>query len=129
MTDFRISALGEAHKAWGIARYLSYAERIQLAKDLHTYGLFSLNQLGKIVGLTAGGVARHCVKTDNKGGRFQPEALEVLIHIRRVYLEQERVNANLVQAAIDAGCSASCIAALTGTPYSTVYHANQRRNT
>lgn len=125
--DPALAALEEANSAWANSRYMSQAERIQLAKDLHGHKLFSLNQLAKIVRLTAAGVSRHCVKTDNTGGRFQAEALSVLILLRKNFLEDKSVNKNLVQAAVDSGCSASCVAALTGISYSTVYWQNQAR--
>lgn len=128
MADKYLTALEEASQAWVNTRHMSQKERVQVAKDLHTYGLFSLNQLAKIARMSAGGVSRHCTKTDLTGGRFQAEALSVLVHIRRVYLEFTRVPPKLVQAAVDSGCSASCIASLTGTPYSTVYKANKQRS-
>lgn len=125
--DPKLNALSEAASAWANTLYQSSEQRIRTAKDLHTYGLFSLNQLAKIVRLTPGGVSRHCAKNDNTGGRFQPEALSVLVHLRKGYLAEHTVNANLVQAAVDAGCSASCIAALTGINYPAVYYANKAR--
>lgn len=127
MHDPFLAALEEANEAWASTRYKSQAERIEVAKDLHQYKLFSLNQLAKIVRLSPAGVSRHCTKTSNTGGRFQPEALSVMVHLRKNYLAGFTVNANLVQAAVDAGCSASCIAALTGLAYPSVYHANKAR--
>lgn len=125
--DLYLGALEEAARAWANSMYASPAERIQMAKDLHQYKLFSLNQLAKIVRLTPAGVSRHCKKHDNTGGRFQPEALAVLIYLRKNYVKDGTVNTNLVQAAVEAGCSASGLSKLVGINYPRIYFANKGR--
>ena len=107
MEDRNLAALKLAKQYWLEARNADTKHKLQLAADLHQFELFSLNQLAKIVRINIKYVAG-VLKSNAKGGRFEPEALSSLIAMRNCVLNNTRVQPSLLRLTLEAGVSYSC---------------------
>lgn len=122
--DRRLEALELAQRTWAKTyREDDYTklQKIELAKELHEYALFSLNQLGKIVRLPAVTLTRAGLQSNASGGRFDPQTLTTLIAMRKTKMLGERCPARLIEVCVEGGTSWSCAATLTGIAYSNYY--------
>lgn len=121
MQDKLIDTLIRAEDIWRKAQLFSNKDKLRSAEELHAAGVFSFNQLAKICRTNVPYLTRRMHTMHAKGGRFEPEALGVLIEIRRAVLRGETVSDTLIRIATNAGCSISCIGTLTGLPTSKLY--------
>lgn len=121
MADKLLEALERAEKVWKAAQVLNNKEKFIEAEALHAYGIFSFNQLAKICRTNVPYLTRRLPKQHTVGGRFEPEALSVLIILRRAVLTGEYVGDSLFKIAERAGCSINCIRTLTGAPSYRLY--------
>lgn len=126
MEDRQLAGLRLAHKYWLEARNADHQIKREFARELHTFELFSLNQLAKIVRMNVKWVATD-LKSNSKGGRFEPEALTALISMRKSVTEDVRVAPSLLRLTLEAGCSYSCVVTLTGIKYSSYYREVPRK--
>jgi hypothetical protein len=95
--------------------------KLDMARELHGFELFSLNQLAKIVRINVKFIAAG-LKKNAAGGKFEPEALSTLIAIRQIQLTRgERVPRSLLRIALEADTSFSCVVRLTGISYGSYY--------
>lgn len=120
MEDRQLEGLKLAKTYWMEARNADNKHKLQLARDLHGFELFSLNQLAKIVRINIKYVAG-VLKSNAKGGRFEPEALSCLVQMRKCVVEGTRVQPSLLRLTLEAGVSFSCAVTLTGISYSSYY--------
>lgn len=120
MEDRKLAALQLAKKYWMESRNADNKHKLQLATELHSYEVFSLNQLAKIVRINVKYVAA-LLKSNATGGRFEPEALSSLIAIRQYAVRKEQVPASLLKLTLEGGVSFSCAVTLTGISYSKYY--------
>ena len=127
--DKMLMALEEADDIWRKAQRYDNKTKFDAAQKLHTYGLFSFNQLAKICRTNVPYLTRRMHSMYAVGGRFEPEALSVLIMIRTAVLRGDDIGDNLIRIATNAGCSISCISTLTGLPRSYTYKRVASRNT
>lgn len=118
MTDFHRAVEDaifiHAHKAW-----LTRPERAQKATELGEWRCFSNRHIAAFTGLFPAEVGILTQKTDTTGGTLKPESLPYVLEV----IELERrgeVNFSAVKAAIDAGCSSTMLARLTGRPQTTL---------
>lgn len=107
--------------AWVYSRLDQYdrQQRFDAAVSLAEWGVFSLRQVAKVVGLSHSAVAVAVRgKTDKTGGRFDPEALSALVALLRARRKGEHIAPDLVAEALDAGTGTSSYMAskLTGIP-------------
>lgn len=128
MYDKLLTALNEADKVWRQAQRYDNKTKFDWAEKLHSYGIFSFNQLAKICRTNVPYLTRRMHSMYAVGGRFEPEALTTLILIRNSVLRGEPVGANLIRIAYNAGCSISCICTLTGLPKSKAYEQAAKVN-
>lgn len=120
MSDTILDGLKLAEAKWKSAIGADKLLKLHYAKEIHEYGLFSLNQLAKIVRLSPREVSAK-LKANSGGGRFEPETLSTLIILRQTYLRNDPVRPSLIEVALEGGTSYSCLVRLTGIPYSTYY--------
>jgi hypothetical protein len=118
--DNRLRTLTKAASVWRTTALCDRKEKLDLAHELHKEGLFSLNQLAKIVRLPVPTIAR-AMKKNSPGGRFQPEALSSLTYIRRVVLEGNKIPMQLVRTLVKEGTSVTEISRMTGAPETSMY--------
>jgi len=105
---------------WRRSAVADRKERMVMVHELHTYEMFSLNQLAKICRVSVPTVCRKLTKNAT-GGRFQPEALSALVYIRKLVILQERLPTAIVRTAVSSGTSVSTVARLTGASETTLY--------
>ena len=122
MSDERLLALKYAEICWKRTFYAEREAKLYYAEELHAYGIFSLNQLAKIVRLEPVALTRHGLKPNAGGGRFEPESLSMLVSLRKSKIEGNKLPVNLVATCMESGTSWSCAANLTGIPYSSYYN-------
>lgn len=103
-----------ADKFWKVSALAEKTHKLELAAELDSYGLMSLNQIGKVVRLAPGTLARVLPRKARKGGRFQPESLRALATLRRQRLSGAPLSASVKETAIEAGTSASASSRLIG---------------
>lgn len=120
MEDRQLAGLQLAHKYWLEARNADNTIKRSFARELHSFEMFSLNQLAKIVRLNVKYVAAE-LKNNATGGRFEPEALTSLISMRSSVLRGVRVAPSLLRLTLENGCSYTCVVTLTGIKYSSYY--------
>lgn len=121
MEDRLLAGLRLANKYWMESRNADKELKLTMARELHGYSMFSLNQLAKIVRINVKYVAA-TLKKNAVGGKFEPEVLSTLIAIRHVQLTRgERVSKTLLRIALDNGTSYSCVVRLTGISYGSYY--------
>ena len=120
MEDRLLSGLRLANKYWMESRNADKELKLAMARELHGLGMFSLNQLAKIVRINVKYVAA-VLKKNATGGKFEPEALTALIAMRQQRLAKERINPALLRVVLGSGTSFSCAVVLTGISYSSYY--------
>lgn len=121
MEDRQMAGLRLAKQYWMDSRNADKALKLAMARELHSFAMFSLNQLAKIVRVNVKFVAA-CLRKNATGGKFEPEALTTLIAIRQIQLTKgERVSKSLLRIALDADTSFSCVVSLTGISYGSYY--------
>lgn len=121
MEDRLLSGLRLANKYWMESRNADKELKLTMARELHGYSMFSLNQLAKIVRINVKYVAG-ALKKNAIGGKFEPEVLSTLIAIRQVQMTRgERVSKSLLRIALDNDTSYSCVVRLTGISYGSYY--------
>ena len=120
MEDRQLAGLKLAQQYWMDSRNADRKLKVKMARDLHGFGLFSLNQLAKIVRTNVKVIAGELEK-NAKGGRFTPETISSLIIMRQTLLQNKRVSPMLLRLALQAGTSFSCIVSLTGISYGAYY--------
>jgi len=118
--DRLLRGLTLAKDYWRRSAVADRKERMVMVHDLHTYEMFSLNQLAKICRVSVPTVCRKLTKNAT-GGRFQPEALSALVYIRKLVILQERLPTAIVRTAVSSGTSVSTVARLTGASETTLY--------
>jgi len=118
--DRQLAGLKLAQQYWLDSRNADRKLKLQFARELHGFGLFSLNQLAKIVRTNVKVIAGELEK-NAKGGRFTPETLSSLVIMRQTILQNKRVSPMLLRLALGAGTSFSCIVSLTGISYGAYY--------
>jgi hypothetical protein len=118
--DRQLAALKLAQKYWMESRNADRKLKVQMARELHGFELFSLNQLAKIVRTNVKVIAG-VLEKNAKGGRFTAETLSSLIIMRQQLLANKRVSPMLLRLALQAGTSFSCIVSLTGLSYGAYY--------
>lgn len=120
MEDRLLSGLRLAQKYWMESRNADNALKRTMARELHAFEMFSLNQLAKIVRSNTKWIAG-ILKSNATGGRFEPEALTSLIAMRQQQMQKERINPALLRLVLGSGTSYSCAVSLTGISYSSYY--------
>lgn len=120
MEDRLLSGLRLAQKYWMESRNADNALKLVMARELHGFSMFSLNQIAKIVRINVKYVAG-ALKSNAKGGRFEPEALTSLIAMRQQQMQKERITPALLRIVLGSGTSYSCAVSLTGISYSSYY--------
>lgn len=120
MKDARLKNLMRAKDVWITSALADRKERMVMAHELHSFEMFSLNQLAKICRLTVPTVSRH-MKKNAVGGKFQPEVLNSLIYLRRLVIINSNIPASFVKGAVETGTSVGVIARLTGASESSLY--------
>lgn len=123
MEDKHLEALTQAEFYWRKSFYEGRLTKLAYAEDLHRYGIFSLTQIAKCVRMHTAELSRHGLEPNGKGGRFEPEAIPSLIHLRKQKLRDETVSLAMVKTAIDSGTSWACISYLCGIAYSSYYNS------
>lgn len=120
MEDRLLSGLKMAEMYWKKAELADKPVKIEFAKLLNDYEMFSLHQLGKIVRLNPRELSGK-VEPKNGGGRFEAECLGALIKMRELRLRNQPITPTLIEMVVQGGCSFSCAVNLTGIPYTTYY--------
>ena len=124
MEDRNLAGLRLAKQYWMDSRNADRDLKLEMARELHAFELFSLNQLAKIVRINVKFVAAK-LKKNAPGGKFEPEVLSTLVAIRQIQLQRgergERVPKSLLRIALDNGTSFSCVVSLTGISYGSYY--------
>lgn len=120
MEDRLLSGLRLAQKYWMESRNADSKLKLVMARELHGHGMFSLNQLAKIVRINVKYVAA-VLKKNATGGKFEPESLTALISMRQQQIQRERINPALLRIVLGSGTSFSCAVVLTGISYSSYY--------
>ena len=120
MEDRLLSGLRLAQKYWMESRNADNTLKLEMARELHSHEIFSLNQLAKIVRSNTKLIAG-ALKKNAKGGKFEPEALTSLIAMRQQQMQKERITPALLRIVLGAGTSYSCAVSLTGISYSSYY--------
>ena len=120
MEDRQLAGLRLAKQYWMDARIAPKDIKLEFAKELHTFNLFSLNQIAKIVRINVKYVAA-ILKKNAVGGKFEPEALSSLIIMRQMQLSGQRIQPSLLRLVLDTGTTFSCTVALTGISYGSYY--------
>ena len=121
MEDRNLAGLRLAKQYWMDSRNADRKLKLDMARELHSFELFSLNQLSKIVRINVKFIAAS-LKKNAAGGKFEPEALSTLVAIRVIQLTRgERVPKSLLRIALDSGTSFSCVVRLTGISYGSYY--------
>lgn len=120
VADHKLRGLMRAKDIWLLCNLADRKERLLMAHELHSYAMFSLNQLAKICRLQVPTVCRAMTK-NAPGGRFQPEVLSSLIYLRKLVIVEGIIPASFVLGAVDTGTSVSTIARLTGASQSSLY--------
>jgi hypothetical protein len=120
--DQKLEALTQAEFYWRKAFYADKLTKLAYAEDLNNYGAFSLTQLAKIVRSHTSELTRYGIQGGARGGRFEPETLSTLIHLRKLRMKGERIPTNLIELAVAGGTSWSCASYLTGIAYSSYYN-------
>lgn len=121
MEDRNLAGLRLAKQYWMDSRNADRKVKLDMARELHGFELFSLNQLAKIVRINVKFVAAS-LKKNAPGGKFEPEVLSTLVAIRQIQITRgERVPKSLLRLALDNGTSFSCVVSLTGISYGSYY--------
>jgi hypothetical protein len=118
--DRMLNGLTRAKEVWHLAALADRKQRLLMAHELHTYALFSLNQLAKITRLSVPTVCRH-MKKNAIGGKFEPEVLSSLVYLRKLVIINSFVPTSFVTSAVETGTSVSTIARLTGASETSLY--------
>lgn len=123
MEDRKLAGLKLANHYWqkSYSDLVGSMQKLEMAKELHEYGMFSLSQIAKIVRLQVVALTREGMTRNATGGRFEPETLTTLIAMRQSRLLGERVPVRLIEICTKGGTSWSCAATLTGVSYSNYY--------
>lgn len=121
MEDQRLEALEQAEFYWRKTFYADNPTKVAYAQDLEKYKVFSLSQIAKIVRHHVASLSRQGVTGSNRGGRFEPETLSALIHLRKLKITNKAIPVNLIETALEGGTSWSCASNLTGIPYASYY--------
>jgi len=103
-----MDALQEGAWVYSHLEHYSRQQRFDAAASLAEWGVFSLRQIGAIVGLshtTVRRIAKH--KPDRTGGTFSPECLEPLLEIRKRYRRGEPVTTAEIRRMLHAGTGTS----------------------
>lgn len=121
MEDRNLAGLRLAKQYWVESRHADRQLKLDMARELHGFELFSLNQLAKIVRINVKFIAAQ-LKKNAVGGKFEPEVLSTLVAIRQVQITRgERVPKSLLRIALENGTSYSCVVRLTGISYGSYY--------
>lgn len=120
MEDRNLAGLRLAKQYWMDSRNADKELKLTMARELHSFSMFSLNQLAKIVRVNVKYVAFK-LTANAKGGRFEPEALTSLIAMRQQQIQRERITPALLRIVLGSGTSFSCAVVLTGISYSSYY--------
>lgn len=121
MEDRNLAGLRLAKQYWMDSRNADRKLKLDMARELHGFELFSLNQLAKIVRINVKFIAAS-LKKNATGGKFEPEVLSTLVAIRQIQLTRgERVPKSLLRIALDSDTSFSCVVRLTGISYGSYY--------
>lgn len=118
--DTRLAGLLRAKELWHLSALADRKERLLMAHELHSYALFSLNQLAKITRLSVPTVARH-MKKNAIGGKFSPDVLSSLLYLRKLVVINNPIPTSLVVGAVETGTSVGVIARLTGASETSLY--------
>lgn len=121
MEDQKLEALEQADFYWRKTFYADNATKIAYAEDLDKYKAFSVSQLAKIVRHHVASLTRQGITGSGRGGRFEPESLSTLIHLRKLRIDNKIIPVNLIETALLGGTSWSCASFLTGIAYSSYY--------
>jgi predicted XRE-type DNA-binding protein len=119
--DKLLEALELAHGIWEKTVLADKMEKMGFAAELHRYAVFSLPQLAKIVRLNPRYIYDEFKPNAEKGGRFDPATLNILVRVRRYHVEGKRIPENLIRMGIQGGTSYTCLTALTRISYSKYY--------
>ena len=92
---------------------------------LSRHRLWSMSQIGSIIGRTRAFVARRMDKSDMTGGKFNPQTIPDLLELIELKDRGEEP-AELMRKISDAGTSGYMISRLTGIPLSTVTYKIKR---
>jgi hypothetical protein len=111
--DKRLRGLTLAARYWQMCLVADRKFKLDCAKELHGYEIFSLTQLSKIVRLNVGTIAREMQK-NAPGGLLNPESLSALAHLRRRYLMSNDLYLPMVTQAIAEGTNLSTVCRLVG---------------
>lgn len=118
--DKHLKALTLAARYWKLSAMTDRHGRMDFARELHTYELFSLANLAAICRLSAGTVGR-TLKKNSPGGRLAPETLTMLIQLRKQVLDQKDPYLSLMKEAVESGTSLSNVCRLIGVNNSAYY--------
>jgi hypothetical protein len=125
MSDKILEALQVAEKTWKVAQRFSNKEKMAAAAELHIYGVFSHSQLAKICRTNVPMLSRRMQPNGTRGGRFEPEALSLLILLRSAVLQGVDPSMYHIEMAVEAGCSLGCVASFTGLSSGSLYMRRQ----
>lgn len=127
MEDQKLEALEQAEYYWRKTFYADKLTKLAYAEDLNKYGAFSLSQLAKIVRSHTSELTRYGIKGGARGGRFEPETLSALIHLRKLRIKDVPIPTALIETALQGGTSWACASYLTGISYSSYYSSTRVR--
>ena len=120
MEDRQLAGLRLAKQYWMDSRNADRELKLEMARELHTFELFSLNQIAKILRINVKYIAAE-LRKNAVGGKFEPEALSSLIIMRQMQLNNQRIQPSLLRLVLDTGTTFSCTVALTGISYGSYY--------
>lgn len=111
--------LDQAIEAWYRPRDVGREVRIDDARHLLEWGIFSKQQVAKITELPWGVVLDLSDKVDKTGGQLNPETLPMLRDLRASWVKGQR-NERLAALIYERGTKRQMIHILTGIPMSTL---------
>lgn len=112
--------LERAERIWMMSLVAGNKEKLEFARELNGYHIFSIRQIAKIVRMSNSALANQITK-QGVGGRFNPESLTALITLRKLVANKQPLPMGMVRAVIEAGTSVSVLCRLTGAHHPTMY--------
>ena len=124
--DKRLRALTLAAKFWRLCGQTGDRKvKLEMARELHSYEMFSLNQLAKITRLSVGVVARE-MRPNGPGGKLNPETLTALCQLRKRVIAGSGIYPPLIRHIQQNGTTISAACRLAGINNSSYYAALKR---
>ena len=117
----RAEGLEHAKYLWEVSGHLPLPQKLALCKELSYYDMFSRSQLASIARMDPKTLKKHGIRSNARGGRFNPEAITTLQILEEQFRLEKMVSKHLVDVCLGTGCSANAIADIIGVHHGKVY--------